>query len=189
MGGVSEEEKRWLFEHAALVISPTTYEGFGLIPFEAADAGVPCLFAPQASLAEVLPPELGLIEPWDAALTSDRAIKLLTDPAERTSLVDSVRSAAGRYRWDRTAEEVLEVYREAAQAPGLGLSQHPFGAQWAGPPGRLGGGLPARALAKTVGWWRGHGVVRGTWLGGRALARKFALRVRRRIAARQPVDS
>jgi GT2 family glycosyltransferase len=181
LGGVSEEEKRWLFTHATLVISPTTHEGFGLIPFEAAEAGVPCLFAPQASLAEVLPPDLALIEPWDAAVTSDRAMHLLGDAAERERLVDSVREAAARYRWDQTAEEILKVYNEAAEAPGLDLSLNVALAQVGSPAPVSRGPLHIRGLAKTVNWWQGHGVVRGTWLGARALARKVVSRARRRL--------
>src|SRR5262249_19560215 len=114
-----EAEKHWLFKHAALVVSPTTYEGFGLIPFEAADAGVPCLFAPQASLAEILPRDLALIEPWNAALTADRAIRLIGEASERDRFVKAVRKVSQRYRWDRTAEALALVYSEAADAPAV----------------------------------------------------------------------
>ena len=65
LGTVSEGEKRWLLQNASLVMAPSVYEGFGLIPFEAAAAGVPCLFAAQASLAEVLPEEVALM--WRTA--------------------------------------------------------------------------------------------------------------------------
>ena len=55
LGPVSEAEKAWLLERAVLTLYPTVHEGFGLIPFESARAGTPCLFAPQASLGELLP--------------------------------------------------------------------------------------------------------------------------------------
>src|SRR5204862_800001 len=51
-GQVSDEEKQWLVEHAAGVLYPSVYEGVGLIPFEAAEAGVPCVFAWQTALTE-----------------------------------------------------------------------------------------------------------------------------------------
>ena len=47
IGAVDEAGKRWLMERADAVVYPTTYEGFGLVPFEAGDAEVPCLFAPD----------------------------------------------------------------------------------------------------------------------------------------------
>ena len=52
LGAVSEAEKAWLYREAAAVLYPTTYEGFGLIPFEAAAYGTACLWAPIASLAD-----------------------------------------------------------------------------------------------------------------------------------------
>ncbi|HVL97172.1 MAG TPA: glycosyltransferase, partial [Solirubrobacteraceae bacterium] len=66
LGSVSEAEKAFLLANAAAVAYPTLYEGFGLVPFEAGAAGVPCAFAPVASLAEVLPRELAVLVPWDA---------------------------------------------------------------------------------------------------------------------------
>ncbi len=42
---------------ARLVLYPTVHEGFGLIPFEAAAAGVPCLWAAGTALRELLPEE------------------------------------------------------------------------------------------------------------------------------------
>ncbi len=50
---------------AAAVLYPTTFEGFGLMPFEAAAAGRPCLFASHTALAETLPAELATLVPWD----------------------------------------------------------------------------------------------------------------------------
>ena len=38
---VSSRERNWLFRHAAVVLYPTSAEGFGLVPFEAARFGSP----------------------------------------------------------------------------------------------------------------------------------------------------
>ena len=55
LGMISEAEKVWLYGNAGLVLYPTLSEGFGLMPFEAAHYGVPCLSTRQGSLVEVLP--------------------------------------------------------------------------------------------------------------------------------------
>ena len=55
LGAVSEAEKAWLFERSALVLYPSVIEGFGLVPFEAAAHGSPCMWAPVGSLGELLP--------------------------------------------------------------------------------------------------------------------------------------
>jgi GT2 family glycosyltransferase len=174
LGQVAEEEKRWLLANSTLVLSPSTYEGFGLIPFEAAEAGVPCLYAPQASLAEVLPLELALIEPWDAAETADRAAELMRDSTASHRLVESIRAAASVYRWDQTARELVMVYRETADAPSRDLIVELASG------GEVGANLgePTLELAKIARFLRTYGVVKGSWRGGRALAGRLGRRLR-----------
>ena len=80
VAAVGEAGKRWLMERADALVYPTTYEGFGLIPFEAGEAGVPCFFASETALAELFPREAALLVPWDAAASADRCMELLADP-------------------------------------------------------------------------------------------------------------
>jgi GT2 family glycosyltransferase len=117
MGAVTEAEKDWLMQRATCVLYPTVYEGFGLVPFEAAAAQVPCVFAPQASLGEVLPAECALIVPWDEAATADRVIEMIGDEDGRRRLVDAVAAAGAAYRWDTTATQALTAYRDALEGP------------------------------------------------------------------------
>jgi GT2 family glycosyltransferase len=117
LAAVGEAEKAWLLGHCAAVLYPTTYEGFGLVPFEAADAGRPCLFAHQASLVELFDPSTAQLVPWDAETSADRVIGVLTDPARAHALVDEVRKAAQRLTWDRAAEGLLVAYRDALALP------------------------------------------------------------------------
>ncbi len=117
LGSVDEEEKAWLMSHAAAVVYPSVYEGFGLVPFEAALSGVPCLFAAQSSLAELLPPDMAAIVPWDPQESADRAYVLLSDPATRTRHVEALASSARRFTWTDAAAAMVEIYDEAAVAP------------------------------------------------------------------------
>jgi GT2 family glycosyltransferase/glycosyltransferase involved in cell wall biosynthesis len=117
LNAVSEAEKQWLYENTELVLYPTTQEGFGLVPFEAARAGKPCLFAAQTSLAEVLPPEAARIVQWNAGLTAENAMTLITDEAERTQQIESILAAGERYSWARTGEQLAAVYSQALAAP------------------------------------------------------------------------
>ena len=55
VGEVSDAEKAWLYANTRGVVFPAVYEGFGLVPFEAAAAGAPCIFAWQTALRETLP--------------------------------------------------------------------------------------------------------------------------------------
>jgi glycosyltransferase involved in cell wall biosynthesis len=117
LGSIDEEEKAWMMGRAAAVVYPSVYEGFGLVPFEAALSGVPCLFAPQSSLAELLPPDMAAIVPWDPRESADRAYVLLSDPAARARHVQALASSARRFTWTDAAAAMVEIYDEAAVAP------------------------------------------------------------------------
>ncbi len=114
---VSEAEKAWLYRRARLVIYPTVREGFGLVPFEAADHDVPCMWAPGTSLSELLPDAAATILPWNAGVTADRTVELLHDDEPRELNIATIRAAGGQFTWDRTAARLLAQYVATCDAP------------------------------------------------------------------------
>ena len=117
IGAVGEGEKEWLMRHSGAVLYPSTYEGFGLVPCEAALHGVPCLFAATTSLAEGAIGEGATIVPGDPTRSADAAAKLLHDPRARAQQVELLAGAARDLTWDRAAVATVDAYRKAAQAP------------------------------------------------------------------------
>jgi glycosyltransferase involved in cell wall biosynthesis len=118
VGSVSEAEKAWLLKRASLVIYPTVYEGFGLVPFEAAEHRVPCLWAAGTALDEVLSGADGGIVAWDVAATADRALRLMRDAGAREANVQAVRRAGAAHSWNAAARRLIEIYHQAcAEAP------------------------------------------------------------------------
>jgi glycosyltransferase involved in cell wall biosynthesis len=117
LSAVSEGERQWLMRHAAAIIYPTVHEGFGLVPFEAAAFGVPCLFAAQSSLTELLDIELATIVPWDPARSAAAAAPLLSDGPERRGHVEGLRVAAAALRWTDCARATIDAYHAALAAP------------------------------------------------------------------------
>ena len=117
LGPVSEEEKAWLVAHAAAVLYPSVYEGFGLVPFESALQGVPCVFAAQSSLADAAPQATATIVPWDPEASAAAAHVLLTDASARERHVHALAQAARGMTWASAAGAMVEIYREAAIAP------------------------------------------------------------------------
>ncbi len=114
---VDEAEKAWLYERATALLYPTLYEGFGLMPFEAAHFDVPALWSAQASLGEVLPPEAATLVAWDAAASADAVIAVLREEGVADELLATVKRAAERFRWDSTGRELLAIYQEIAASP------------------------------------------------------------------------
>lgn len=142
LGEVSDAEKLWLLRHTRGVLYPSVYEGFGLVPFEAAAQGAPCFFAWHTALQETLPEDAATIVAWDASATADRLNAVLTDPDAAAALVTQIRAAAVPLTWDSTAAKVLDVYELAARSPARTVvrladdrgSPAAFGAQLAGQP-------------------------------------------------------
>jgi GT2 family glycosyltransferase len=181
-GHLADAERRWLFLNAGLVLSPSVYEGFGLVPFEAADFGVPVLFAPQASLGEVLPASTARLLPWDVREGAARALELLRDSAASQALVEEIRSAARSYTWDDHARRLLEVYRGSVRRPPRsGWVAHAAGSPEDGAPTS-----DFRILApeKVVRYWRDYGVWDGSRRGYRALRNRLGRRLERRRLSR-----
>jgi glycosyltransferase involved in cell wall biosynthesis len=112
---VGEDEKLWLLGHATGVLYPSTYEGFGLVPFEAADHGTPCFFAWQTAIQDVLPRSAATLVPWAADESADRILGVLKDESLRLSLVATIRATAQKLTWNHAAERMLDVYDETVR--------------------------------------------------------------------------
>jgi glycosyltransferase involved in cell wall biosynthesis len=114
---VAENEKVWLLREAKGVLFPSTYEGFGLVPFEAAEQGTPCFHAYQTSLRDILPEQSRTLVPWDADASADAVIAALQDSEAARTLVELVRDASRELTWARAAEEMLDVYVGVIERP------------------------------------------------------------------------
>jgi GT2 family glycosyltransferase len=119
---VNENEKLWLFRNAGGVVYPSTYEGFGLVPFEAAESGTPCFFAWQTSLQDVLPESAATLVPWAAEPSADEVVAALSSGDRKRELIEAVSTAAAELTWHRAAEAMLETYAHAVAAPNRALA-------------------------------------------------------------------
>lgn len=114
---VVEAERNWLLRHAALVLYPTSAEGFGLVPFEAACFGTPTVYVGFGPLDELATDAVVTAATWDPASIADAAEKLLNDPQLARQQVDAVLAAGEPYTWSATAETLVEVYRRLLAMP------------------------------------------------------------------------
>jgi GT2 family glycosyltransferase/glycosyltransferase involved in cell wall biosynthesis len=113
---VGEAERVWLFRHAGLVLCPTLYEGFGLVPFEAALEGTPCLSARVTALDQVLPPGIEVIEAWEPERVAEQILGQLGDAARRRRVVEAIACRAREFTWARTAGQLVELFEEVCRA-------------------------------------------------------------------------
>ena len=114
---VTSGERNWLLRHAAVLLYPTSAEGFGLVPFEAAHFGTPAVAVDFDPLREVnagLPVTASSWNPTDLAAAT---AALLADDALAGRQVDVTLANGSAYTWARTAAELVVAYRTLLDMP------------------------------------------------------------------------
>jgi glycosyltransferase involved in cell wall biosynthesis len=109
LGRVSDAELRALYAHAACLLFPSRYEGFGLPPLEAMACGCPVVAARAASVPEVC----GEAALWFDAASPESLIAALDRLHDSPGLADQLRAdglaRAGTFTWRRAAETLLAL--------------------------------------------------------------------------------
>lgn len=104
LGYVSEEEKRWLYEHAACFLMPSASEGFGIPVAEALSLGCPVVAADAGPLPEFGDKGIRYAHPHDVSdwVTQVRAV--LATRVNREQIASS-----HQFSWDTTALQTAGV--------------------------------------------------------------------------------
>jgi glycosyltransferase involved in cell wall biosynthesis len=116
LGPVDEPTKLSLSQSACAFVYPTLYEGFGLLPLEAARWRKPCLFAAQASLVE-LAGQAATLQPWNPQVSARTVLPLLSDSTERAQHIDRLTKLHAP-SWAHVAQRLLDVYELASSGMG-----------------------------------------------------------------------
>jgi glycosyltransferase involved in cell wall biosynthesis len=123
---VAGDERNWLLRHASLVWYPSSAEGFGLVPFEAAAFGTPTVavdFGPIRELADgEAPAAFGADVPvlatdWTPTALADAAERLLRDPGLALRHAETRQAAARHYSWSTTAATLVDLFRTTLARP------------------------------------------------------------------------
>jgi glycosyltransferase involved in cell wall biosynthesis len=109
IGRISEADKLALYRSAALYVSPSLYEGFGLTPLEAMTFGVPAIVANRTSLPEVVGDGGLCVEPDPDALAA-AMLDVFTDPALAVTLRERALQRASQFSWRETARLTIDAY-------------------------------------------------------------------------------
>ena len=112
LGEVSDAELGALYRRAALLLYPSTEEGFGLPPLEAHLCGCAVVAAPAAAVREVAGEACRFVDGDDPAVWAGAVRGLLCDEGERRDRAVAGAQRARQFTWAAAADALVEVYRE-----------------------------------------------------------------------------
>ncbi len=139
LGPVGEGEREWLYRHCGVVLYPSLAEGFGLVPFEAALRGVPCLSTRAGALDEVLPADLPTLPPGDPAGAAAAVLEVCERQEVARSIVELLAVQAGLYTWERAACSLVGYFEDV-----IGSGYAPFPGRGEKGPATVSAGQQAR---------------------------------------------
>ena len=116
---VPAAERNWLLRHADLVLYPTSAEGFGLVPYEAARLGTPTVLVPVGPLVDLAATLPVTAADWSPSALADAAEALLWDPTLAAAQVRATLAAGRQLTWDATAARLVDVYRSLLARPAV----------------------------------------------------------------------
>lgn len=110
IGYIPEADKPIITKLAQAVIYPSFYEGFGFVPVEAMSLGVPVVASAVTSIPEVVNDAGLLINPYNVGEIKRALDQVLTNEALREILIQKGLTRAKEFKWEKTAEKVLEGF-------------------------------------------------------------------------------
>lgn len=116
MGQVARDTLRDLYRAADVLLYPVRYAGFGLPPLEAMACGLPVVCSNRGALPEVVGAAAWMVDPDDEAAMAEAVATLLDDEARRAAQVTRGLARARQFSWERTAAEMLALYRQIAES-------------------------------------------------------------------------
>lgn len=112
LGPIDDAEASLLLRGVDLMVSPSSYEGFGLTLLESMAAGTAVVSVAASAVPEVVGDAAALVPPDDTAALADAIQALANDPTARADLAARGIVRASMFSWSKAARETVDVYRK-----------------------------------------------------------------------------
>jgi mannosyltransferase len=109
LGFVTDEELNMLYNQAACLAYPSSYEGFGIPVIEAMKAGCPVVCVDCKAVLEVGGNALTIVYGDDPREMADAILSTLA--INRTILIQNGFKVSSNYSWEKTHSKTFDVYR------------------------------------------------------------------------------
>ncbi|MDO9484603.1 MAG: glycosyltransferase, partial [Actinomycetota bacterium] len=113
---VSEDSRTWLLANAHAVLYPSSAEGFGFVPYEAAALGTPSTFVGFGPLAEVSNDKT-VPRYWTVDDCAADLAQLLREPHHAQARLAQLRNAITLHTWDGFAEQLVDFFQHIIGLP------------------------------------------------------------------------
>ena len=121
VGHVSSQSRAWLLANATVVLYPSSAEGFGFVPYEAAAMGTPTVFTDFGPLKEIAR-AAGLPAGWSIEQHSADLARLLADEGARAERVTALEAAIHEHTWAGFARQLTEFFERITRLPEVATS-------------------------------------------------------------------
>lgn len=110
--GVSKGQRDYIYQRAAVYVTPSLREGFGLTGLEAMGYGAPVVSSNATCLPEVYGDAAHYFDPYDVDDMTRTIDDVLSDEKLRTLLIKTGHEQVKKYSWQRMAKQTHSVYMD-----------------------------------------------------------------------------
>ena len=116
LGHVTDASLEALYHRAVALVSPSTYEGFGLPVLEAMKRGLPVVAWDIPVVREVAGDAAVLVASGDVGRLADALQRIGADTEWRQTLIEAGHRRAAHFSWRRSAQAFLSILKTVGQA-------------------------------------------------------------------------
>ncbi len=116
LGHVTSEERAWLLSNAKAALYPSSAEGFGFVPYEAAAMNTPSTFTAFGPLKEISQ-LTNLPTDWDVQQFAQDLGQLLASEATAQERVDQLNEIIRELTWQVFANQLTDFFTKVAELP------------------------------------------------------------------------
>ena len=120
-GYLADADLSAVLRGAGVLAYPSLYEGFGFPPLQAMAAGVPVVATATGAVPEVVGDGAWLVASGDADAMAARLVEALAGGAAVDALVARGRARAAGFSWERCADGLAGLYRDAVASRDSGV--------------------------------------------------------------------
>ena len=106
------------YRDSSILVSPSSYEGFGLPIIEAMKCGTPVICTTGGAQPEIAGDAARIIPPADASALTEAMRNILTDNGLHQKLSSAGLLRAREFNWDKTATQTLNLFQDVLKKAG-----------------------------------------------------------------------